>query len=150
MPKKSKKSKSKRVSLKDKHKVIKKVKEHHRKQRKEARKAGAGKKKPSLLKDPGVPANFPYRDQVVKELKFEHDRIQAAEAAKREARKARRAARKVRRCRAPGAACSGHRHIIAVYLGVLPLAAVTRDGLLLGCGACSGLYLSVPTDAAHA
>lgn len=40
MPKKSKKSKSKRLTLRQKHKVIRKVKEHHRKKAKELRKAG--------------------------------------------------------------------------------------------------------------
>jgi GNL3L/Grn1 putative GTPase len=94
MPKKSKGSNSKRVSLKDKFKVIKKVKEHNRKKRKEAKKAG--KRKPSLLKDPGVPNNFPYREQVVKELKFEQQRILAHEQAQQDARKERKAARQVR------------------------------------------------------
>jgi hypothetical protein len=93
MPKKSKGSNSKRVSLKDKHKVIKKVKDHNRKKRKEAKKLG--KRKPSLLKDPGIPNNFPYREQVVKEFKFEQQRIQATEAAKKDARKERRRARQV-------------------------------------------------------
>ena len=38
MPKKSTKSKSKRTTLKQKYKLIKKVKEHHRKKRKEENK----------------------------------------------------------------------------------------------------------------
>ena len=96
MPKKSKGSKSKRQTLKDKHKIIRKVKEHNRKKRREAKKHD--KKKPSLLKDPGIPNNFPYREQVVKEFKFEQQRIQAVEAAKKDARKQRKAARQVCLC----------------------------------------------------
>lgn len=38
--KRSKKSKSKRQTLKQKYKILRKVKEHHRKKRKEERKAG--------------------------------------------------------------------------------------------------------------
>jgi nuclear GTP-binding protein len=94
MPKKSKKSLSKRQSLKDKFKIIRKVKEHNRKLRRNAKKAG--KRKPSLLKDPGIPNDFPYRDQIVKELKFEKDRIAAKHLAQKEARKARQLKRKVR------------------------------------------------------
>jgi nuclear GTP-binding protein len=88
MPKKSRKSLSKRVKLKDKFKIARKVKEHHKKQRKEAKKLE--KKKPSVLKDPGIPANYPYREQVIKELQFEHQRIVAQRAEKRKAASERR------------------------------------------------------------
>lgn len=91
MPKKSKKSVSKRMSSKDKFKIVRKVKEHNRKKRKEAKKSGK-RGKASLLKDPGIPSNFPFREQVVKEFKFEKDRIAAKDAAKKEARRARRLA----------------------------------------------------------
>jgi len=91
MPKKSKKSLSKRVKLKDKFKVIRKVKEHNRKQRKDAKQQG--KRKQSVLRDPGIPANYPYRDQVVKELQFEHQRIVTqATVRKEEAKRKRHAA----------------------------------------------------------
>lgn len=90
MPKKSKKSLSKRVKLKDKFKVIRKVKEHNRKQRKEAKKQG--KRKPSVLRDPGIPANFPYREQIVKELEFERQRILSQAAARKEDSKRKRQA----------------------------------------------------------
>lgn len=88
MPKKSKKSLSKRVKLKDKFKVVRKVKEHNRKQRKEAKRQG--NRKTSVLRDPGIPANYPYRDQVVKELQFEHQRIVAQAAARKEEAKRKR------------------------------------------------------------
>ncbi|AQK64335.1 Guanine nucleotide-binding protein-like NSN1 [Zea mays] len=61
MVKRSKKSKSKRVTLRQKHKVQRKVKEHHRKKRKEAKKAGkagqrrkAQKRKAGLLEDEDI------------------------------------------------------------------------------------------------
>jgi nuclear GTP-binding protein len=95
MPKKSKKSLSKRQSLKDKFKIIRKVKEHNRKLRRNAKKAGK-KRKPSLLKDPGIPNHFPYRDEVVKELQFEKVRIAAKRLAQKEARRARQLERNVR------------------------------------------------------
>jgi len=91
MPKQGGRSASKRLKLKDKFKIIRKVKEHNRKKRKEAKKAG--KKKPSLLKDPGIPSNYPYREQVVKEMAFEKDRILATEAARKEALKQKRIVR---------------------------------------------------------
>eukprot|EP00892_Ulva_mutabilis_P007479 jgi/Ulvmu1/5102/UM021_0119.1 len=90
MPKKSKKSLSKRVKLKDKFKVIRKVKEHNRKQRKEAKKQGT--RKQSVLRDPGIPANFPYRDKVVKEFQFEQQRILSQAAARKEESKRKRQA----------------------------------------------------------
>ena len=93
MPKKGGRSHSKRTTLKDKFKIIRKVKEHNRKKRKEAKKLG--KKKPSLLKDPGIPNNYPYRDQVVQEMKFEQARILAQEAERKEANKLKRAVRKL-------------------------------------------------------
>jgi FtsZ-interacting cell division protein ZipA len=89
MPKKSRKSLSKRVKLKDKFKIARKVKEHHKKVRKEAK--NSEKRKPNILKDPGVPTNYPYREQVMKELQFEHQRILAQRAEKKEAAKRRRA-----------------------------------------------------------
>ena len=96
MPKKSRKSLSKRVKLKDKFKIARKAKEHHKKQRKEAKKKE--KKKPSVLKDPGIPANYPYREQVIKELQFEHQRIVAQRAEKRKAASERQKVRALMLC----------------------------------------------------
>ncbi|KHN13186.1 Guanine nucleotide-binding protein-like 3 like [Glycine soja] len=67
MVKKSKKSKSKRVSLKKKYKVIRKVREHNRKKTKEAKKLRlSGKKK--VEKDPGIPNDWPFKEQELKAL----------------------------------------------------------------------------------
>ncbi|WOG95018.1 hypothetical protein DCAR_0314320 [Daucus carota subsp. sativus] len=67
MPKRSKKSKSKRVSLKQKYKVIRKVKEHHKKKAKDAKKQGLNKR-PKVEKDPGIPNDWPFKEQELKAL----------------------------------------------------------------------------------
>ncbi|RZC48484.1 hypothetical protein C5167_016910 [Papaver somniferum] len=66
MPKRSKKSKSKRVPLKKKHKIIRKVKEHHKKKAKEAKKLPNHGKK--VEKDPGIPNDWPFKEQELKSL----------------------------------------------------------------------------------
>ena len=82
MPKKSKKSKSKRQTLKNKYKVLKKVKEHHRKKRKEAKKNGTLNKGP---KDPGIPNNWPFKEELIQQLKASKERAAAHQKALREA-----------------------------------------------------------------
>lgn len=67
MVKRSKKSKSKRVSLKQKYKVIRKVKEHHKKKAKDAKKKGLNKR-PKVEKDPGIPNDWPFKEQELKAL----------------------------------------------------------------------------------
>ena len=84
MPKKSKKSKSKRQTLKQKYKVLKKVKEHHRKKRKEAKKNGTHNKGP---KDPGIPNNWPFKEELIQQLKASKERALAREKALREAKR---------------------------------------------------------------
>lgn len=84
MPKKSKKSKSKRQTLKQKYKVIKKVKEHHRKKRKEAKKNGTHNKAP---KDPGIPNNWPFKEELIQQLKASKERALTRERALRDARR---------------------------------------------------------------
>mmetsp|Transcript_13935 Transcript_13935/g.24422 ORF Transcript_13935/g.24422 Transcript_13935/m.24422 type:complete len:625 (+) Transcript_13935:237-2111(+) len=89
MPKKSGKSKSKRLSLRQKHKVIRKVKEHHAKKRKELKKAGGKVKGP---KDPGLPSQWPFKEELVQEFAFKRAQILAAEKLKKDEKKARRTA----------------------------------------------------------
>lgn len=73
MVKRSTKSKSKRVSLKRKHKIIKKVKDHHKKKAKEAKKLGhVGRKK--IEKDPGIPNDWPFKEQELKALEIRRER----------------------------------------------------------------------------
>lgn len=94
MPKKSTKSRSKRTTLKQKYKVIRKVKEHHKKKRKEEnrlKRLGIVKKGP---KDPGVPSTWPYRDELMKEIEHEHEKMEQKETERLEAKKQRRAENK--------------------------------------------------------
>ncbi|KAL4607699.1 hypothetical protein ACB092_09G193800 [Castanea dentata] len=74
MVKRSKKSKSKRVPLKKKHKIIRKVKEHHRKKAKEAKKLGLNRKT-KVEKDPGIPNDWPFKEQELKALEARRSRV---------------------------------------------------------------------------
>eukprot|EP00762_Andalucia_godoyi_P003815 ANDGO_08568.mRNA.1 Guanine nucleotide-binding protein-like 3 homolog len=78
------KRQSKRVSLKQKYKMERKVKEHHRKLRKEAKKAGAKKK---WTKDPGIPNLFPFKEQLLQQISEEKRSILERKQQEKEARK---------------------------------------------------------------
>lgn len=88
MVKKSKKSKSKRVTLRQKHKVLRKVKEHHRKKRKEAKKEGKNHRK-KVEKDPGIPNEWPFKEQELKALEARRAQALQELELKKEARKER-------------------------------------------------------------
>ncbi|XP_065875407.1 guanine nucleotide-binding protein-like NSN1 [Euphorbia lathyris] len=94
MVKRSKKSKSKRITLKQKHKVIKKVKEHHKKKAKEAKKLGLNKK-PKVEKDPGIPNDWPFKEQELKALEARRARAIEELEQKKAARKERAQKRKL-------------------------------------------------------
>ena len=90
-----KKGKSKRVTLKQKFKMEKRVKEHHRRLKKEtnrARKKGLTAstvtRKP---KDPGIPNEWPGKEDLLKQIEAAkvamEQRKEAAQAARKEARK---------------------------------------------------------------
>lgn len=55
------------MSLKQKYKVIRKVKEHHKKKAKDAKKKGLNKR-PKVEKDPGIPNDWPFKEQELKAL----------------------------------------------------------------------------------
>ncbi|XP_073015958.1 guanine nucleotide-binding protein-like NSN1 [Primulina eburnea] len=95
MVKKSKKSKSKRVSLKKKYKVIRKVKEHHKKKAKEAKKLGFNKKS-KVQKDPGIPNDWPFKEQELKALEARRQRAIQELEEKKAARKERAQKRKLK------------------------------------------------------
>ncbi|KAH7576332.1 hypothetical protein JRO89_XS01G0037400 [Xanthoceras sorbifolium] len=59
-------SKSKRVPLRKKYKIIRKVKEHHKKKAKEAKKLNV--KHTKVEKDPGIPNDWPFKEQELKAL----------------------------------------------------------------------------------
>ncbi|KAG5252157.1 guanine nucleotide-binding protein [Salix suchowensis] len=94
MVKKSKKSKSKRITLKQKHKVIRKVKEHHKKKAKEAKKSGLNKKS-KVEKDPGIPNEWPFKEQELKSLEARRARAIEELEQKKAARKERAQKRKL-------------------------------------------------------
>ncbi|UZJ51660.1 hypothetical protein CBS101457_000980 [Exobasidium rhododendri] len=74
---------SKRVGTKQKEKILKKVREHHRKSKREAKKDVTWKSKKKV--DPGIPNSYPYKEQLLEEI--EQKRI-AAEQARKDARQA--------------------------------------------------------------
>jgi len=79
--------KSKRVKLKQKYNIQKRVREHKRRMKKEAKKLGLSKK---VRKDPGIPNTWPFKAEMLAELE-----------AKKEARNADMEARKVKaKCKA--------------------------------------------------
>ncbi|KDP26401.1 hypothetical protein JCGZ_17559 [Jatropha curcas] len=94
MVKKSKKSKSKRVTLKQKYKVLRKVKEHHKKKAKEAKKLGL-KNKRKVEKDPGIPNDWPFKEQELKALEARRARALEELEQKKAARKERAQKRKL-------------------------------------------------------
>ena len=96
MPKKSTKSKSKRTTLKQKYKLIKKVKEHHKKKRREENRKKRLGIKPKAPKDPGIPAQWPYKEELMQEIDFEVEKKRALEEAKAEQKKERRVENKKR------------------------------------------------------
>ncbi|XP_059433212.1 guanine nucleotide-binding protein-like NSN1 [Corylus avellana] len=94
MVKRSKKSKSKRVPLKKKYKILKRVKQHHQKKAKEAKKLGVNhKKKPE--KDPGIPNDWPFKEQELKALEARRARAIEELEQKKAARKERAQKRKL-------------------------------------------------------
>ncbi|XP_019182227.1 PREDICTED: guanine nucleotide-binding protein-like NSN1 [Ipomoea nil] len=95
MVKKSKKSKSKRVSLKNKYKVIRKVKEHHKKKAKEAKKAAKSGGRKKVEKDPGIPNEWPFKEQELKALEDRRNRALEEIEQKKAARKERAKKRKL-------------------------------------------------------
>ncbi|KAL9254345.1 Guanine nucleotide-binding protein-like NSN1-like protein [Drosera capensis] len=94
MVKKSKKSKSKRVTLKKKYKIIRKVKEHHKKKAKEAKKLGLHKRK-KVEKDPGIPNDWPFKEEELKALEERRARAVEELEQKKAARKERAKKRKL-------------------------------------------------------
>ncbi|CAK9321980.1 unnamed protein product [Citrullus colocynthis] len=94
MVKRSKKSKSKRVSLKKKYKIIRKVKEHHKKKAKEAKKL-TFKGKSKVEKDPGIPNDWPFKEQELKALEVHRARALDEMEQKKAARKERAQKRKL-------------------------------------------------------
>eukprot|EP00195_Chlamydomonas_chlamydogama_P013468 CAMPEP_0202909350 /NCGR_PEP_ID=MMETSP1392-20130828/49079_1 /ASSEMBLY_ACC=CAM_ASM_000868 /TAXON_ID=225041 /ORGANISM="Chlamydomonas chlamydogama, Strain SAG 11-48b" /LENGTH=620 /DNA_ID=CAMNT_0049599071 /DNA_START=76 /DNA_END=1938 /DNA_ORIENTATION=- len=79
------------MSLKQKYKIIKKVREHHRKKRKAEKKAGIKQKAP---KDPGLPSQWPFKEELIKEFAMKRAQILADEKRRKDEKKARKLANK--------------------------------------------------------
>ena len=84
-----KKGKSKRISLKDKYKIQKRVVETHRKARKQAKRdTKAGIVKHNKKKDPGIPNSWPFKQELLQNIKHEKDRMEVKLAEEKERRRA--------------------------------------------------------------
>lgn len=90
MKPKAGKAKSKRRTLKDKYKIERKVREHHRKQRKEERLKGKG----GLKKDPGIPNLHPFKEAILAKVTAAKERVEEDKQRRKDARKESHAARR--------------------------------------------------------
>lgn len=81
-------SKSKRIPLRKKYKIIRKVKEHHKKKAKEAKKLGLNRKR-KVEKDPGIPNDWPFKEQELRVLEERRARALEELEQKKAARKER-------------------------------------------------------------
>ncbi|KAF7659761.1 hypothetical protein LDENG_00293220 [Lucifuga dentata] len=75
---------SKRLSCSKRFKIQKKVREHNRKLRKEAKKKGVSKR---VKKDPGVPSSAPFKEEVLREAELRRLQIEEEKEKKRQAKK---------------------------------------------------------------
>lgn len=69
------------MTLKDKYKIQKKVKEHNRKAKRDERRNGG---KTKIKKDPGVPRLHPFREEIMREIEESKQRVEQAKLERRE------------------------------------------------------------------
>ncbi|XP_068576063.1 guanine nucleotide-binding protein-like 3 isoform X2 [Cebidichthys violaceus] len=74
---------SKRVSCSKRYKIQKKVREHNRKLKKEAKKNGVSKR---VKKDPGVPSSAPFKEEVLREAEQRRLQIEEVKEKKKQAK----------------------------------------------------------------
>ncbi|KAM4612495.1 guanine nucleotide-binding protein-like 3 [Polymixia lowei] len=79
---------SKRISCSKRYKIQKKVREHNRKLKKEAKKKGVSKR---VKKDPGVPSIAPFKEEVLREAEERRLKIEEEKEKKKQAKKEERA-----------------------------------------------------------
>jgi nuclear GTP-binding protein len=68
------------------YKQIKKVKEHHKKKRKELKKSGRKPKEPKTVGS-AIPSQWPFKEELLKEMAWKQQQVLMAEKQKREQRK---------------------------------------------------------------
>lgn len=85
-----KKGKSKRITLKDKYKIQRRVVESHRKSRKQAKRdTKAGIVRHDKKKDPGIPNTWPFKQELLQNIKHERDRMESRKVEEQERRRQR-------------------------------------------------------------
>ena len=83
-----KKGKSKRISLQDKYKIQKRVVETHRKNRKQAKRdSKAGIVRHNKKKDPGIPNSWPFKQELLQNIKLEKERMENRKLEEKERKK---------------------------------------------------------------
>mmetsp|Transcript_42450 Transcript_42450/g.89140 ORF Transcript_42450/g.89140 Transcript_42450/m.89140 type:complete len:552 (-) Transcript_42450:115-1770(-) len=83
-----KKGKSKRITLKDKYKIQRRVVESHRKNRKQAKRdTKAGIVRHDKKKDPGIPNSWPFKQELLQNIKNEKERMEVRKEEEKERRK---------------------------------------------------------------
>jgi hypothetical protein len=68
------------------YKQIKKVKEHHKKKRRELKKSGRKPKEPKTVGS-AIPSQWPFKEELLKEMAWKRQQVLMAEKQKREERK---------------------------------------------------------------
>jgi len=138
------KSWSKRKTLHHKHKVDKKVREHHRQVRRDSKKNG-GSSSGRSRKDPGIPNLFPHKAALMDALNTRREEETAASAA---ARLERRAANKAAAAAAAGGA--GDPQLAALAAAAAERAAAHTPTGGLGGGASDGVGGAGPASSSTA
>ena len=83
-----KKGKSKRVALKDKYKIQRRVVESHRKNRKQAKRdSKAGIVRHDKKKDPGIPNSWPFKQELLQNIRQTNERMEQRKLEEKERRK---------------------------------------------------------------
>ncbi|KAF7720940.1 hypothetical protein EC973_005749 [Apophysomyces ossiformis] len=87
----AKKPKSKRVKAAHRYKIEKKVKEHHKKQKKLAKK---NPQKKRAHKDPGIPNSWPFKEELLNEIERHKQEVEEQKQKQKEARRIEKAKKK--------------------------------------------------------
>ncbi|CEP17219.1 hypothetical protein [Parasitella parasitica] len=84
-----KKIKSKRVRLAHKHRILGRIKDHHRKERRAARKNPSQHNK--TKKDPGIPNEWPFKEELLNEIQAQKNQDEEEKQKTKELQRAERA-----------------------------------------------------------